>query len=493
VSFISSISGGGSTPTYQWFRNGVQVATTANFTSTSLTNNDTISCILTSNDACANITTKSSNKIVMTINPSFAPTAMISATATAICPGTQVDFTVIPTNAGMNPTYSWYLNNNLVATTITYTTSLLNQNDSVRCVVTPTSGCSSPATAVSNTIKITNLPAVIPTISITPSANNLCSGQSVTFTTSATNSGATPTYQWKINGSNVGSNNSVFASSTIQNNDIVTVEIISSMACASPLKATSNAVVMIVNTSSIPSIGITTDKTTVCENSPVIFTASYTNGGGSPLFVWKRNGVNIGTSGASITISNLQNKDTISCLITSGGTCPVSVASNKVIMTVNPTPATPLISMSVYPVLRASVTGTNYNWMLDGNAAGSSTQNLTMSKNGKYTVQVEVNGCWSDTSLAYIYTSSAISGIEDIKIFAYPNPTADKLFIKLPNSNNNFTVKIIDKNGRTVHSSLLNNINGNAELNTDMIASGVYTIEVSSDKERGVIRLSVVK
>lgn len=93
---------------------------------------------------------------------------------------------------------------------------------------------------------------VIPAVSITAApSNNINSGTNVTFTATPTNGGSSPTYQWKVNGGNVGTNTNVYASASLANNDIVTCEMTSSNSCANPTTATSNAITMIVTSSCI--------------------------------------------------------------------------------------------------------------------------------------------------------------------------------------------------------------------------------------------------
>jgi len=89
-----------------------------------------------------------------------------------------------------------------------------------------------------------NLPA---SISIASSANSICSGTSVTFTATPTNGGSTPAYQWKLNGSNVGTNSAIYTN-TPANNDAVTCVLNSNASpCATSNPATSNTVTMTVN------------------------------------------------------------------------------------------------------------------------------------------------------------------------------------------------------------------------------------------------------
>ncbi len=59
----------------------------------------------------------------------------------------------------------------------------------------------------------------------------LCSGLSYTFTVNAIYPGTAPTYQWKINNNNVGSNSPEFTTSVLQNGDVLSCQIISNEPC----------------------------------------------------------------------------------------------------------------------------------------------------------------------------------------------------------------------------------------------------------------------
>jgi Secretion system C-terminal sorting domain len=66
VSFTAEVTAGGTVPQYQWFVNhtAILAATSPVFVSSSLQNNDTISCTVTRNDACA---MSSSHSVVVTV------------------------------------------------------------------------------------------------------------------------------------------------------------------------------------------------------------------------------------------------------------------------------------------------------------------------------------------------------------------------------------------------------------------------------------------
>jgi len=98
-----------------------------------------------------------------------------------------------------------------------------------------------------------------------------------------------------------------------------------------------NGTDLTINTVVIPTIVISTDTTTVCANNNTSFTAAITNGGSAPVYQWKINGVDTGSSN-NVFSSLLKNGDHILCNLTSNATCaiPPTAASNSIAMTVNP-------------------------------------------------------------------------------------------------------------------------------------------------------------
>ena len=124
-----------------------------------------------------------------------------------------------------------------------YVSSALTTTTYFRRIVS-VSGCSS---SNSNVIKVTVNPSLPATVSISASASSICAGMSVTFTATPTNGGTTPTYQWKLNGTNVGTNANTYTNAALSNNDLVTCVMISNATCVTGSPATSNIIKMVVN------------------------------------------------------------------------------------------------------------------------------------------------------------------------------------------------------------------------------------------------------
>lgn len=103
-------------------------------------------------------------------------------------------------------------------------------------------------TGTSAIVKVTvnsNLPSSV-AIAASPSGA-ICSGTSVTFTATPTNGGTTPSYQWKLNGVNVGTNSSTYANAALANGNTVTCVMTSIATCATGSPATSNVITATVN------------------------------------------------------------------------------------------------------------------------------------------------------------------------------------------------------------------------------------------------------
>jgi hypothetical protein len=199
------------------------------------------------------------------------------------------------------------------------------------------------------------------TIAANP-GNNICAGTPVIFTATPTNPGATPIYQWQVNGVNAGTNSPTFTSSTLVNTDKVTVIMTSSATCPSSATVTSNQITMTVNALITPSVTIGASATTICPGNSVTFTATPINGGSSPSYQWQVNGSNVGTNSPTFTTSSLVNGDVVRVILTSNAPCasPTTATSSNTTMTVNPpAPAIPGAIGGTSPVC-PGITGLTY-------------------------------------------------------------------------------------------------------------------------------------
>lgn len=248
VTYTASVSNEDPNLVYQWTVNQEP----AGSNSTSLTFEAdggpySIECDMSAKTADCSVGFRSA-PIELTIGPIVTPAVYISG-PTSICRG--VDFTLYTatvTNGGASPVYEWLVNGEPAgsASTLTLLTGPA-PDDTLQCNVTSDAACPSPASVTSNTIAVT-VPQSVPTPSVTmnASATNICAGMPVTFTATSTNGGATPTFQWQINGTDVGPDAPTWTSDTLNNDDTVIVILTGSLGCNSPISP-ANAIVMTVN------------------------------------------------------------------------------------------------------------------------------------------------------------------------------------------------------------------------------------------------------
>ena len=93
-------------------------------------------------------------------------------------------------------------------------------------------------------------------ISISAFPNDtICQGDIVSFTSTITNGGAFPSYQWKLNGNNVGLNSNNYTASSLIDGDVVNCILTSSLACVSGNPAISNSIsITVIPNPSVPII-----------------------------------------------------------------------------------------------------------------------------------------------------------------------------------------------------------------------------------------------
>jgi len=313
-------------------------------------------------------TTAICQNATLTLNGS-ATNGPITAWAWTVSPSAGVIFS--PDTAAQNPTVTFTASG-------MYTFTLQATNASGNGTTTQT---------------VSVLPSITPSVSIAANPGNpICAGQAVSFTATPTNGGTTPVYQWQVNGTNAGTNSPNFSSSTLANNDVVSVTFTSNATCAFPTNATASYTVQ-VSTSVTPSVSIAANPgNPICTGQAVSFTATPTNGGTTPAYQWQVNGTNAGTNSPNFSSSTLVNNAVVSVVLTSNSSC-ASPATALASYTVQVTTAvTPSVSISVSPsstVCSGSVvtfsattsgggTSPSFQWLTNGVSSGTNSSTYTL-------------------------------------------------------------------------------------------------------------------
>jgi len=138
-------------------------------------------------------------------------------------------------------------------------------------------------------------------ITIAAATNPVCTGTPVNFSSTPVNGGSTPSYQWKVNGINAGTNSPSF-SYTPSNSDAVTCLLTSNISCPTGNPANSDTVTMVV---SLP-VGVAGSITGSSSFTPGTSGVGYSI---SPLtnavtYIWSYSGtgVTINGTGTSVTL-----------------------------------------------------------------------------------------------------------------------------------------------------------------------------------------------
>ena len=185
-----------------------------------------------------------SNEVTITTSPNASIASVTGTSPLCIAGSATYSANSVVLSGG---TGGWTSDNTAVATVVS-STGVVTAVGAGTCniIYTVTGGCGG---TVSSQQSITVNPSLPASVTISAStASTICSGTSVTFTATPTNGGATPIYQWKLNGLNVGTNSVTYTNAALSNGDTISLEMTSSATpCLTGNPATSNTVTMNVN------------------------------------------------------------------------------------------------------------------------------------------------------------------------------------------------------------------------------------------------------
>ncbi|GAB4092084.1 hypothetical protein GCM10028786_10100 [Flaviaesturariibacter terrae] len=170
-----------------------------------------------------------------------------------------------------------------------------------------------------------------------------------------------------------------------------------------------------------PSVSISSAPgTTICSGTSATFTATPVNGG-TPTYVWTKNGTTVGSNSNSYTDAALANGDVVKVTMTSSISCvTTNGVSDQVTMTVNTTPAppTPTVSNGCGSATLNAIADPGapvvYYWQ-GLRSSGTQTDSVATTAytaffSGTYYLRAfnSSTGCWSTTSSSVIVNSANI-------------------------------------------------------------------------------------
>ena len=164
-------------------------------------------------------------------------------------------------------------------------------------------------------------------------------------------------------------------------------------------------VIVIPNVTS--SISIIANKSdTICFGENIIFTAMPVNGGDSPHYQWKKNGINIqGATDSIYTTTTLISNDTITCELISNATCNTNshAASNTISLIVNspiaPAGDTTQIFCNYAYITDIAISGTNIKWYSSDSGTSVLNDSLLVTDGSSYFATQSINSCESSNRL----------------------------------------------------------------------------------------------
>ncbi|TLX78280.1 T9SS type B sorting domain-containing protein [Labilibacter sediminis] len=277
------------------------------------------------------------NSTNITMSVYDLPTADLVSDKTTVCEGEDVLFTATPSGTGPF-NYMFYVDNISQGLQAGNTFTYSSTNDfSVYVEVYDGNNCNEASTLVNITISK-------PVAGLTSDLTTICENEEVTFTATGGVS-----YQFFVNTiSEQGpAATDEFKSSSLVNNDLVTVEVTDAFSCT----ASHAGITMTVNPIPVVSLTSSDIDNTICAGDEVTFTAT-----GGDVYEFYVDGTIAQASGNNNTYvtDTLRNGEKVSCLVSySSSGC--SELSSEITTSVNPLP---VATLSVLPS-NTVITGTN--------------------------------------------------------------------------------------------------------------------------------------
>jgi hypothetical protein len=250
---------------------------------------------------------------------------------TSICAGSTVHLGG-PNVTGLN--YSWTSDNGF---TSVVADPVVNPVSTTHYFLQVTGACTHKDSVV-----VTVRSLLSPSVRISASDTAICAGSTITFTATAVNGGASPSYTWKQNNTTVGSNSPSFSSSTLADRDKIWVLMTSSESCLTSPTANSDTITQTVHPVIHPAVSIS-GNTVVKTGDTATIVATVSGGVRAPTYQWQdstqdHGWQNIsGATNATLFYIPKQTGDRLRVVLTSNVACtsPSRAESASLIFTVN--------------------------------------------------------------------------------------------------------------------------------------------------------------
>jgi len=249
-----------------------------------------------------------------------------------VCAGSTGSF-YAEANTGPNPIYEWYLDGRVVqyGPSSTFSCDTLKNNDVVTATIISTQKCNVIDSLQLNTLSVTVLPIVNPTISLS-TPNHICGSGAANSTgygevlANVNNGGPDPAYYWYVNGNYRGNSiQPAYYFGNLNTGDIVTSQFYS--ACSTPYPVISAPDTISVLPWVYPSVTLAPAgnpaPNSICDNDPLIVVAHPVNGGAAPQYTWYPYGSAPVTTSSDTFYYTGNPYGYIYCYMNSDAVCPV--------------------------------------------------------------------------------------------------------------------------------------------------------------------------
>lgn len=440
--------------TYSWtFSGGTPSTSTSPNPIVNYTTSGTYDVSLVVGNSVGNDSVYKTSAIV--VESSSTPSVAVSANATAICQGEDIEFYAAPVNGGASGAINWYVNGvqrGLSGDTITL--NQLSNGDTVVAVLQSSEKCAFPR-VVSSADYIVTVRA-LPTVDA-GSYSAICIGESP-IVLSGTPAGGS------FSGNGV-SGSSFDPSTAGVGTHAITYEYTDANGC-------SNTDVVNISVQTPPTVFLS--GSTFCESDPskavsggFPFGGTYTLNGNTITQV-DPSALGVGKHYFEYTFDN--------------GTCE-GVAGDTI--TVLAAPSNPTITVD-WGILTCDLVGYQYQWLNSNGTpiSGETDRVFYPSTPGDYAVRVRAGSSCSATS-AYVTIENVsveerMAGKIDLRVF--PNPTSD--FVNLSftlDDQEEVQVELVDVTGRTILIENRGELLGENRVTLDLkpYASGVYFVKLT--------------
>lgn len=300
---------------YTWSINTTTQTTNADTLQKTFVDGDSVSVVATIvADGCYTTNTISASSKAQ-IFTALIPEVYISADKNDVCENElPIVFSVDSLKNGGVPTYQWFVNDSEQPgeTGVTFEPTSLDSGDVVKVEMTSSLSCVTTSIAADSVDNIIINALVDVSVRLSDVPLSSCAGDSIELEAMVDSDTVTGSYQWKLNGNDVGTDSNKYKSA-FDDQDVVTVEFTPAIAC--PAADT-------VQAANPATISITTPSVTLGSINSGIWCDGKTNGfevinstlgGNTPLFEWRINSNPIlePETGDSIVRTTFQTGDTI--------------------------------------------------------------------------------------------------------------------------------------------------------------------------------------